>query len=882
MKPIELKMAAFGSYIKPVTLDFENNLSGKKIFLIHGATGAGKTTILDAICFALYGTASGDDRDGAMMRSKGVADSVRTEVKFIFALGEKKYTINRQLTCRLKRGGDKEILQSAELLLDGQIIETKSTSVTKRIKALLGFDAKQFRQVVLLPQGEFKKFLFAKADDRQPVLDALFNAEFYKRVEDGLKLKADTAQKIFDALNRDAENLKSQLQGRNADAESLEKLRADLEFAQKKSAELKKISDAAQDELTAGKILARDFDELERRNKALESAAENLKQAEKIFIDTKVEYDLREGEQSQREKIKSEVDALAKIKKALADLEVKRRELDAAEKILKAATDKLGEFEVKATGYAELLAKREARRDELSGAEKELAEAQVALDKAREREKVLQEISRLEGELNRARQKISAADKNSSAAKLELERLQKLRQAGSAALLAKNLKDGEPCPVCGSRIHYPVAFGAEIIPSDKEIDAAQIQADRCNKNLDNVRQNAATIEGQLLMQKEALKKFADVPAKEVAQKIFDKAQKNSDELNDCRRRIEKGNRLIKENNTALEAARKKLNDASNDRAQKFGEVQTIQNQIPQNYSDNRRQLDADIESKQRTLRELETAWKRADKTFRDAGNKKSSCEATFNSARKAQQELAEKLKDKTLPDIEKLKTRAEELQKNYAAAIRAENSLENDLKQLKNISLQLAELQKKISAAEKDFILWKKLSDVASGKIAGKKISFVRYYLRAMFDQVLTEANYRLLKMSDNRYWFRQKDAGKTDNATAGLNLEIFDENAGEARPVATLSGGESFLASLSLALGLAAVVRNNSGGIRLDTIFIDEGFGTLDSETLDFAMKTLIELQSGGRLVGIISHVEELKNQMPVRLEVIKTKTGSTAGFKH
>lgn len=174
--------------------------------------------------------------------------------------------------------------------------------------------------------------------------------------------------------------------------------------------------------------------------------------------------------------------------------------------------------------------------------------------------------------------------------------------------------------------------------------------------------------------------------------------------------------------------------------------------------------------------------------------------------------------------------------------------------------------------------MWKTLSEVANGKTS--KISFQRYYLATMFKDVIREANNRLEKMSGGRYRFRNREDVIGRSKKGGLDLEILDEYTGTARPVETLSGGESFLASLSLALGLAAVVQNNSGGIELDTIFIDEGFGSLDTETLDFAMKTLIELQSGGRLVGIISHVEEIKNRMPVRLEVFKTKTGSYAKF--
>ena len=201
---------------------------------------------------------------------------------------------------------------------------------------------------------------------------------------------------------------------------------------------------------------------------------------------------------------------------------------------------------------------------------------------------------------------------------------------------------------------------------------------------------------------------------------------------------------------------------------------------------------------------------------------------------------------------------------------------------MKKYSAELAEVKKNLAAAEKISDMWRRLSDVANATGKGEsemKLSFQRYFLSSMFNEVVTEANNRLKKMSNGRYLFQMKDAGKRSNSTAGLNLEIFDENNGALRPVETLSGGESFLASLALALGLASVVRNKIGGIKLDTIFIDEGFGSLDSETLDFAISTIIQ-QSGGRLVGIISHVEDLKNQIPVRLEVTATKSGSTAEF--
>ena len=876
MRPLKLKMSAFGAYVRPVEIDFENNLRDAKIFLIHGATGAGKTTILDAMCFALYGTASGDERDGNMMRSKGIPDKIKTEVEFTFALGEKIYTAHRVITRK-----NEKFNQDAELICGGEVLETKKSSVSNRVKELLGFNAEQFRQVVLLPQGEFKTFLTAKADDRQPILDALFNAEFYKRVEELLKEKSDDAEKIFHDLSREKEFLENQMQGSKADDAELEKLREDLDEAQKKSDELKKFSDDARENLSAGKKLSDEFDELERRKKSLATAEENLKQAEKIFFAAKTEYDLRDAEKSIRDKIKSDVEDFAKIKKFLDELKAKEKSLAAAEEKLQAADAALKKAEDNARKYEARLLKLKTRRDELSSAEKKSVEAKNILEKATEREQILRQVSVLERELEMARRKVSAAEKNFNAAQIELERLQKLQRDGSAALLAKNLKDGEPCPVCGSKVHYAVDFSDAIIPSDAEIDSAQKEVERRKKSLDAMKISAAQIENTISNKRDDLKKFSDLPDVDTAKKIFDAAQKAAAELKDCEDRIKLGEKYIEENKSALKDAQEKQKADANEREKILGGLQTLQGQIPQNYLANAAQLDDDISSAQKNLRVLEKFWDAAQKNFIAAGNKKSSCEGLFTAAKKSFDELDGKLKNLKPPDVDALKIRADEAQKNYVASIEKVTSLKNTLDTLKKLSAKISALEEKISAAEKNFRVWKKLSEAASGKIPGKKISFARWYLRAMFAQVLTEANYRLAKMSDNRYWFKPKDEGKSKSSTAGLNLEIFDEYSGEARPIATLSGGESFLASLSLALGLAAVVRNNSGGIKLDTIFIDEGFGLLDAETLDFAIKTLIELQSGGRLVGIISHVEELKNRVPVRLEVTPNKAGSTVAFK-
>lgn len=874
MKPINLKLTAFGSYVEFTALDFQKNLRDEKIFLIHGATGSGKTTLLDAICYALYGASAGGLRKETMMRSKGIGDDVATKVEFTFELGEKTYKIYRELKFYPHRQKN-QYQQTAELICDVNFLERQSTNVTNKIKELLGFDVDQFRQVVLLPQGEFKKFLFAGAKERQPVLDALFNAEFYQKIEDAIERKFTDCQSIFDDLNKQKAALESQLHGASVDEESMKNFAEQLSAAQKKSAELKIISDEAAKKYYEAKKISDDFAELDKRRNAVGIAKENLGRAEDVFAAAQTEYDKRDAESSTRQELQARVQKLEDAKKFVDDLIAKRKALPDAERALQAAKKKVDDLTAEAKRCAVWLDKLKNDRDEIADADKKRDDAKRLVD-------TLKHIDELERQLSAAKLKVSAAQENFDKARAELERLQKLQLDGSAARLAKNLRDGEPCPVCGSRTHHHVDFGDTEIPTDSDIKAAQANVEKCRKALDAQKKSAASIEGQLISQRDELKKFPVVPSQAEAEKSLAEATVAAENLANYKKRIATGERTVKEKESELDAKRDEHLKATNNRTALLSAIQQLEQQIPEEYSANPKQLDAELVAIRKNIRELETAWRNADKSFREAGNKKSSCEATFNAAQKAQVELADKLTGKTRPDdVENFNIIKLQAQRNHEEAIRAEDALKHQFDNLKNLAAQIAEVDEKISAAQKNFLLWKKLSDAASGKIIGKKISFARYYLRAMFAEVLTEANYRLGKMSGQRYELRQKDAGARSNSVAGLNLEILDEFNGATRPVETLSGGESFLASLALALGLAAVVRNRAGGLKLDTIFIDEGFGSLDTDTLNFAISTITQ-HSGGRLVGIISHVEELKNQIPVRLEVTKSKTGSTAEFKH
>ena len=874
MTPIKLKMTAFGAYVEPVTLDFSNGLHGEKIFLINGATGAGKTTILDAISYALYGETSGKARDGKDMRSKGVPDDIKTEVDFTFALGDKIYEAHREIVYSSKRKENKYQTRAA-LYRDGDLIETKDRAVKNIITGLLGFDAEQFRQVVLLPQGEFKKFLSADSDERQKVLNVLFDSAPYKKIEEALSERAKNSAAEVKALEDKKEAYETQLG--EADSNLLAELEEKFSFAQKKSSELKKSSDAAQNKFLEGKNLAEKFVDFEKSTAARDKAKENLDAAEKILSAAQEEYKIREAEENLREELKKRNDKLIDTKKALGEFFALKKKLSKAEEDLQTAKKKFEEFDKLEKDYKALLAELEAKKKSFDGADVAFEKAAQILLKAKERAKLSAEISRREKTLAMEEEKLSFVEKNFNAAQIELERLQIVNQA---AHLASKLKEGEPCPVCGSLEHPAITQAA--IPTVAEFQAAEKNLERLKNEKSQTEKTVANIKGELAEKKNHLEDYADIPDVSTAQKIFDKAAENKEALATYQQRIDKGNNLIEKNKIDKEKASDVKISAELSAARLTESVKNSQRDIDENYLTNPSQLDTDLSAAQNEFKKLDDAWTSAQKNFHDAKETKSARAATLQSAQENFDNLQAFLADKTPPDLETLEKNSGDLRQQYEAILSEKAELETKIKSIKEFSSKLAEIKVELAAKEKIADMWKRLSDVANATGKGEsdlKISFQRYFLSTMFNDVVNEANNRLKKMSNGRYLFQMKDAGKTKAKAAGLNLEIFDEQSGALRPVETLSGGESFLASLSLALGLASVVRNKVGGIKLDTIFIDEGFGSLDSETLDFAISTIIE-QSGGRLVGIISHVEELKNQMPVRLEVKKGKTGSTAEF--
>jgi len=881
LRPILLKMTAFGAYAGEVELNFEKGLRGENFFLIHGATGSGKTTILDAICFALYGESSGGGRKGSMLRSEQAKPDYETKVDFTFAMGGKIYRIVRNpkyTRAKIRGEGFTEKKAAAEIYVNGEFITVKD--VSDYVRELLMFDCEQFRQVVMLPQGDFKKFLLAKSKDKQDILNMLFNADFFRRVEEELKIKASDAKKIFDTLTDSKKNYLEEVGAPEEELPALiKKLTDELDATQLQIKKLEAESNLAQKNFSDAENLSKLFKDFESKSKMLDEANFSLKNIAKAFDAAKTELGKRTTEETLRENLKLQAAELDKKKIALQNLQAKQKEFDKAVETSKNFVAEVEKLDSLKKRCDDTMAKIKSDAEKISDAPAKFEIAKQKLKEAQERENLLREIAELHGKISLAMKNSDAAKKSCEAAEKFLANLRECQNSGSAARLAATLEEGKPCPVCGA-IHHPTpAKSDSTIPTDAQIKAAESKLKSLTDKKSDAEKILSTLQGELQNKEKNLADGAKVMTVAAAQAEFDKISADAKELETLNARIKKGELKIKETEKALTAAQEKDKKFSGEVATLRGALDNMLKEIEEKYSANPKLLDAEISSINKQLNELNAAFQKAQENFNRLNGNLAAQKATVAAAQKNKTEIAAQVEGKTLPDVFALKKTLETARTAYNSAIESKTKISTQIERLKNFSEKISSINAKLITADKNFLMWKTLSDAASGKTS--KISFQRYYLSTMFNEVIIEANNRLEKMSGGRYRFQNKTEVTDKRYSGGLDLEILDDYTGTARPVETLSGGESFLASLSLALGLAAVVQNNSGGIKLDTIFIDEGFGTLDSETLDFAIKTLIDLQSGGRLVGIISHVEELKNQIPIRLEVRKTKTGSTAEFK-
>ena len=885
MRPIRLTLEAFGPYVKALDLDFEHELGAENFFLIHGVTGSGKTTILDAMCFALYGDSSGGGRKGPMMRSEHAKPDQPTYVEFTFSLRDKLYRVRRTPKyekAKARGTGTTTVNEEAELYrLEGELsvlVNSGASKVTSAVEELVGFKCDQFRQVIVLPQGDFKRFLMAGSKERETILTILFKTGFYQRLEERLKQRAAEKKKAYELKAREQEIYLTETGASNDEelAKFISGLEGEMRAADEKIKALKVEKDALNKKHSEAQALDKLFVELERKEVELKAASAELDRVRKELSKAREEYERRKAEEPERRTMDQRIIELTKVIRKLEELKSAIKNAASASKAVEEGRAALSFAKKKVERYEQRLQQlldEEKRHIAGAGA---VEEHKRRLTDCKRRDGLVEAIKQMEVEVKRTTTAVEGIDKELAARRKDLDRLKHLSRLGRAALLAIGLKDGEPCPVCGSTVHPRLAISDELLPTDEELENAERQVKAVELKKLEADKKLAGQTAELESKREELSKKAELMSTAQAQSELDVALKSAATLEDCRQRIVKGKKYVEDVKREYENSQRALTELSAREASARRSVEEKQQTIMEGYgAADEERVHVELKELRLTLVKMKSAFEEADSNYRRLEREQASVTTKHKSITEARTELMKQLSERERPNVEAIRAELERSETAFFDETKKAAQLTERLKALKDRSDKLSALAVEKNRLEREHKTWSHISTVANGSI-----SFSRYVLHAMFEDIIAEANQRLAVMSGRRYMFIDRKGSLGARRLSGLELEIYDEQSESTRNVQTLSGGESFLASLALALGLADVVQNYAGGVKLDTIFIDEGFGTLDSETLDMAIRSLMDLQSGGRLVGIISHVEELKQRIPVRLEVMKSRRGSNAEF--
>lgn len=878
MRPERLRISAFGPYAGQEDVDF-SVLENHTLFLICGPTGAGKSTILDAMCYALYGKTSGAVRSGEDLRSNYVGYDRKTYVEFDFAIGDRHYRIYRSPTQLLERQkGDRSKPVEHKGKADFYEIDEEgkekahitSKGVDSAVEKLLGVGLEQFRQIILLPQGDFRKLLLADSSDRQKIMEQLFQTGIYLAFEKRLQ---EETQKLKTEYSR----------GELQRTTLLETCRSESEEELEKQAEIneKVLKEKETEFMQADKeqqVFLRAYDEANVLHGAflrLETAETALKRME----------EKRKEKEELRGHIKMIRAAQSVTKEWSEAVNAKKQQRTAAETLEKAAADLPVKEKAKAEAKQalELFEKekpKQKERIEMKGKLEQYRNPSRSYGTAkREAERLAGIYAVKQKEAERLREQVSAAEKKAAEDKKNWLCRNRIFMEGQAFVLAEKLTDGQPCPVCGSLSHPAPAAAGEDRITEKDVKDAERQMHLSEDAEKKIRHEAEAYQAKELA---AAKESADK-----AMTVLSELEKNLPAAYRDSLALEKE---IKDLETRISSFEKSLEQAE----EKRKNAETIYQALKEQKELLEKQAGEFLKVSEEKNRILKikvaeagfTDWFECSRYMKEVPQ----LEAYENDLKIYDQSVhaeeekikgeKEKTAGKTKPDMndwnEKRMKLLENMKQFAAEKAEKETELKKQKETLKKL-YQLKETQKEIS---EKYSLVAHLWEIAQGKETG--INLERFVLGALLDAVTEKANLRLMEMSGNRYELLRKRGERSDGRKkAGLDLEVFDGNTGRARPAATLSGGETFLASLSLALGLADVVQEYAGGVHLDAMFIDEGFGSLDSESLDLAMKTLQELKGQNRLIGLISHVGGLKERIPAKLRVTKTQTGSTAAFE-
>ena len=907
MRPLKLTMTGFGPYAKRTTVDFEK-LGTSGLYLVTGDTGAGKTSIFDAISFALFGEASGGSRTVHMLRSLYADDETPTEVKLTFSYAGKTYTVTRnpEYQRKAKRGDalTKENANAELRLSDGSVI-TKIKDVNEKIIEILGIDKNQFSQIAMLAQGEFQKLLKSDTKSKQDIFRKLFKTDFYALLQEKLKDNARALKNSRESEKRTIQRILSAIQfdETNAQADNLRKARENALVLEDSIALLSAL--VAQDRQTEGElheqehILSAQAEEISARLTQAEAIIENqkaLSEQTARFAALKTQH---EADKAALEDARSHDEELAALEEeritllnSLADydsLEQKRTECARAKSEHQTAKKHAEETKAKRERIEADIKSMTSKLDALKdiGAEKMQREAEQATLEAEfasleHLAHKIESYDSLTEELMRAQKEFTRLSEEETQHLAAYNALRSQYLSEQAGILAAELEDNAPCPVCGSCEHPAPAKRSSQAPSQEAVTEAETRWQERQKQTSNAAQHCAQLSGthaslerEIAELKENLALSADVAQAQAENRAHYEAVRNA--LVAVQAKIAEKEMLeqrIPLAQSDSERIQREYDAYETQRLTSDTLIATLQKQIAEEAEK------LAYESKDAAIAHGKAVRARID-AFKNA---KIQAEARFSESSAQISELSGSIKQLSalLENAPALDWEAEQRRKSETDAKKAEN-----FQRIKHITARIAtnaqcladiqDAHKNLTALDEEFIVVTSLSDTANGQLTGKgRLMLETYVQMAYFDKILRRANQRFLIMSDGQYELvRREEIGKVGQS--GLEIDVIDHYKGGRRSVSSLSGGESFMASLSLALGLSDEIQESAGGIQLDALFVDEGFGTLDENTLQLAMKALYTLSENNRLVGIISHVNELKEKIDRQIVVTKTQSAGS-----
>lgn len=926
MKPLKLTMSAFGSYAGKNVIDFTGQQQG--IFLITGDTGAGKTTIFDAITYALYNQTSGGERNGNMMRSQYAQPETETYVELEFLYRGQTYRVRRnpdyKITKTLKNGKIREqkVPHSVELTLpDGTVFPEKKNATDAKIIEILGLTADQFSQIVMIAQGDFLKLLYTKSDERKMIFSKLFRTDIYWKIQENLRRKSMEMDERIQENDRAFEQEKSRiillpeseelpldelverLRERLKDALKEQNLRrANVEELNKKITkyeEINKLFVSLEKIRQNGKELeARQAESKERRQQI-----ENARKADKVLVAE--QQNLR-----QQQEVEQSAQAIAKMTETLANdqemfetLKTQQQEAEAKQK--REAADIQKKMLALEQSFPSYEALQNARSEEQQ-AKKVWEDLGKISEESFHKKKA--GIAALKEQQKRQEQVVEQTKKNweqtslsASESAKHYEHMYEAFLKEQAGILAENLSAGCPCPVCGSTVHPDPAKLSDHAVTELEVEQAKKTraAAEEKRDLAYAAFEAEKTEKQKLAQAVEKEEADFVLAQTIAKQQRKEAEQNYVSLQKIAEQIRE--KLVypsfaeaKKQYAAMQKALAAAEQEIERKRQKVSELAEAMNTLKgQKLAEEENQKTAKklaAKTEKEYAKLLEKSGFVSEETYHLAilpersRSKLEREEKEYESQclrQQSEQKLLEKqVSGKTYTDTtelnEQLKAEKQVLKEAEKTYMELHTAYENDRSVLQNCAVYL-EKGKKLESEDQ---VIKSLSKTANGRLSGSaKIDFETYIQRQYFKQIIHEANKRLLTMSNHQFILKLKEEANTGRKTnEGLDLSVYSLVTDSERDVKTLSGGESFLAALAMALGLSDIVEWSAGAIHPDMMFIDEGFGSLDAQSRQQAIEVLAELAGDSRMVGIISHVTELKEQIDRKLVVSRTDKGSRA----